>query len=143
MKRPIKADYLTTNQMEYDSNLRRYYEDLEKYVDSEFNKFITFVDNGTNKTIEYKTEPRPTHKVLIKFHVHKGNLKRNEVDKTNLPPIICTAESGEEDYAHLVIIYGQDGKEAARMIYNPEADNIHSVKVWVETENRIDKIQKL
>lgn len=34
MKRPIKEDYLTTNQIEYSSMLNKYYEDLETYVDN-------------------------------------------------------------------------------------------------------------
>lgn len=33
MKRPNKKDYLTTNQIEYDLELNKYYEELEKYVD--------------------------------------------------------------------------------------------------------------
>jgi len=33
MKRPIKNDYLTTNQLTYDEKLDEYYEQLEKYID--------------------------------------------------------------------------------------------------------------
>lgn len=33
MERPNKQKYLTTNQREFDSQLNKYYEDLEKYVD--------------------------------------------------------------------------------------------------------------
>ena len=33
MERPIKKDYLTCNQMECQSQLNKYYRDLEKYCD--------------------------------------------------------------------------------------------------------------
>ena len=33
MKRPNKKDYLTTNQIEYNQMLNKYYDDLEAYID--------------------------------------------------------------------------------------------------------------
>ena len=33
MERPNKKDYLTTNQIEYNQMLNKYYDDLEAYID--------------------------------------------------------------------------------------------------------------
>lgn len=33
MERPNLKDYLTTNQMEYDEQIQKYYQQLNKYVD--------------------------------------------------------------------------------------------------------------
>ena len=43
MKRPNKKDYLTTNQIEYNQMLNKYYDDLEAYIDI-LEKQLTLTD---------------------------------------------------------------------------------------------------
>ena len=43
MKRPNKKDYLTTNQIEYNQMLNKYYDDLEAYIDI-LKKQLTLTD---------------------------------------------------------------------------------------------------
>ena len=45
MKRPNKKDYLTTNQIEYNQMLNKYYDDLEAYIDI-LEKQLTLTDVG-------------------------------------------------------------------------------------------------
>ena len=50
-------------------------------------------------------------------------------------PVITVFGIGE---GNEVIIYGQDGLEAARIVYRPDNPIHNGVKVWIETENNID-----
>ena len=43
MERPNKKDYLTTNQIEYNQMLNKYYDDLEAYIDI-LEKQLTLTD---------------------------------------------------------------------------------------------------
>ena len=43
MKRPNKKNYLTTNQIEYNQMLNKYYDDLEAYIDI-LEKQLTLTD---------------------------------------------------------------------------------------------------
>lgn len=57
-------------------------------------------------------------------------------------PVISYHINGVEDNADEVIIFGQDGLEAARIVYSPEKPFNNGIKVWIETENKIEKITK-
>jgi hypothetical protein len=49
-------------------------------------------------------------------------------------------ENMDNNYANEVIIYGQDGEEAARVIYSPDKPLSCGAKVWIETNGRVEKI---
>ena len=42
------------------------------------------------------------------------------------------------NYANKVIIYGQDGNIAARVIYRPDKPLSCGAKVWIETQNKVE-----
>ena len=44
------------------------------------------------------------------------------------------------NYAHEALIYGQDNKIAAKIIYNPDKPLSCGAKVWIETQNKVKTI---
>ena len=77
MKRPNKKDYLTTNQIEYNQMLNKYYDDLEAYIDI-LEKQLTLTD------VSQQREP------LFAYHKH--------LDSFNDPTIYNASESMIDDY---------------------------------------------
>jgi GH43 family beta-xylosidase len=77
------------------------------------------------------------------IHVSAGQIRRNyglaKQERFDLmKPVIHVREDGVYHLVSEVVIYGQDGLEAARVKYSvaglPEAEN---VSVWIETENKL------
>ena len=75
------------------------------------------------------------------IHINQHVIKANKKDSGNRPVITCKTYKSNT-YAHEVIIYGQDGKEAARVVYSPEKPLSCGAKAWVETHNRVETIEK-
>ena len=73
-------------------------------------------------------------KTLI--HVNQHNIKANSKGKS-LPVITCKTYKSNQ-YANEVVIYGQDGKEAARVVYSPNKPLSCGAKVWIETFNKVE-----
>lgn len=71
-----------------------------------------------------------------RIHVNQHRIKSNKNNKENLPVITCKTYKNNV-YTNEAIIYGQDGKEAARVIYSPKKPLRCGAKVWIETENKI------
>ncbi|HUU86959.1 MAG TPA: hypothetical protein VMX17_04310 [Candidatus Glassbacteria bacterium] len=69
------------------------------------------------------------------IHVNQHNIKAN-AKGDNKPVITCKTYKSNE-YANEVIIYGQDGKEAARIVYSPDKPLSCGAKVWIETYGKI------
>tara|TARA_R110002072_G_scaffold301426_1_gene481137 strand:+ start:331 stop:573 length:243 start_codon:yes stop_codon:yes gene_type:complete len=70
--------------------------------------------------------------IHVNQHIIKRNAKNNDTD----PVLTCKTYKNNE-YAHEAIIYGQDGKEAARVIYSPDNPLSCGAKVWIETQNLV------
>ena len=71
------------------------------------------------------------------INVNRFNIQRNKKGRHNLP--VITVYNGEsESHHHQVVIYGQDGKEAARIKYNPKEPIRGDTRVWIETDNKIE-----
>ena len=70
------------------------------------------------------------------IHVNQHNIKANK-DGKNRPVITCKTYKSNE-YAKESVIYGKDGKEAARVIYSPNKPLSCGAKVWIETKNKVD-----
>jgi hypothetical protein len=70
------------------------------------------------------------------IHVNQNNIKANSKG-AKLPVITCKTYK-ENVYANEVVIYGQDGKEAAKIIYSPNKPLSCGAKVWVETYEKIE-----
>ena len=72
-------------------------------------------------------------KIHVNQHVIKKNRKTGERE-----PVLTVKTYKSNDYAHEVIIYGQDGKEAARVIYRPDKPLSCGAHVWIETQCKVE-----
>jgi hypothetical protein len=70
------------------------------------------------------------------IHVNQHNIKANK-DGKNRPVLSCKTYKSNV-YGHEAIIYGQDGKEAARIIYSPDKPLSCGAKVWIETNEKVE-----
>jgi len=73
------------------------------------------------------------------IHVNQHKIKKNSKTGSKDPVITCKTYKNNR-YAHEAIIYGQDGKEAAKIIYSPDKPLGCGAKVWIETRNEIKVI---
>lgn len=74
--------------------------------------------------------------MIKRIHVNQHNLRKNKKEGTDLAPITIKTYK-DNTYAKEVIIMGQDGKEAARLVYRPNKPLSCGATVWIETENEI------
>lgn len=75
------------------------------------------------------------------IHVNQHKIKSNA--KNSLSEAVLTIKSyNTNEYGHEAIIYGQDGLEAARIIYSPETPLSCGARVWIETKNNVKVISK-
>lgn len=70
------------------------------------------------------------------IHVNQNVIKQNIKNKSNNPVITCKTYK-ENKYTNEVIIYGQDGLEAARVIHSASKPLNCGARVWIETFNKI------
>lgn len=70
--------------------------------------------------------------IHVNQHIIRSNSKNNEDN-----PVITCKTYKENKYAHEAIVYGQDGLEACRIIYNPNNPLSCGAKVWIETQNKV------
>jgi hypothetical protein len=70
--------------------------------------------------------------VHVNQHVIKRNRKTGERE-----PVLSAKTYKSNDYGHNVIIYGQDGKEAARIVYEPDKPLSCGAHVWLVTESAV------
>ena len=70
------------------------------------------------------------------IHVNQHNIKANAKGE-NRPVLTCKSYKGNK-YSNNIVIFGQDGLEAARIIYQPESPLSCGAKVWIETLNDVD-----
>jgi hypothetical protein len=72
-------------------------------------------------------------------HVSQTKIRHNSQQGDNQPCVIVVKDE-ELDFAHELVIYGQDGKEAARVVYRPYDPLPSEAVVWVETDNDVKMI---
>jgi len=65
------------------------------------------------------------------IHVNQHNIKANAKGESK-PVLTCKTHKGNK-YSNEVVILGQDGKEAAKIIYSPDKPLSCGAKVWIET----------
>jgi hypothetical protein len=75
------------------------------------------------------------------LHVNQHEISKNKKQDLNNPILICR-KGVEYFYGHEAIIYGQDGLEAARIRYAPKNTLPSGGNVWIETDNKVDIINK-
>lgn len=73
------------------------------------------------------------------IHVNQHKIKTNTKNGTKDPVLTCKTYK-TNDYANEVIIYGQDGLEAARVVYRADNPLSCGARVWIETNNKIESI---
>ena len=76
--------------------------------------------------------------IHVNQHVIKSNAKKGEVN-----PVLTCKTYKTNEYAHEAIVYGQDGLEAARIIYSPDKPLSCGAKVWIETQNKVETIKTI
>ncbi len=69
------------------------------------------------------------------IHVNQHKIRANK-DGKNRAVLTCKTYKSNE-YAHEAIIYGQDGKKAAKIIYSPNKPLSCGARVWIETDNEV------
>jgi len=74
-----------------------------------------------------------------RIHVNQHRIKRNAKTGEREPVITCKNYRTNR-YGHEAIIYGQDGKEAARVIYSPDKPLSCGARLWIETDNEVETI---
>jgi hypothetical protein len=70
------------------------------------------------------------------IHVNQHNIKANAKGETRKVLTCKTYKSN--DYANEAIIYGQDGKPAAKIVYSPDKPLSCGAKVWIETYGKVE-----
>ena len=73
------------------------------------------------------------------IHVNQHVIKKNRKDGVS-SPVLTVKTYKSNDYAHEAIIYGQDGKEAARVIYRPDKPLSCGAHVWIESQNKVETV---
>lgn len=75
------------------------------------------------------------------IHVNQHVIRKNMKTGANDPVLTCKSYK-ENEYAHEVLVYGQDGKLAARVVYSPENPLSCGARVWIETECFVERIRR-
>lgn len=73
------------------------------------------------------------------LHINQHRIKANAKNGTKEPVITCKTYKSNE-YAHEAIIYGQDGKIAAKVVYSPDKPLNCGARVWIETQGEVKLI---
>jgi hypothetical protein len=73
--------------------------------------------------------------IHVNQHIIKRNAKQNEIN-----PVLTCKTYKTNDYTNKVVIYGQDGNIAAKVIYRPDKPLSCGAKVWIETQNKVETI---
>tara|TARA_R110000803_G_scaffold74903_6_gene139159 strand:+ start:10907 stop:11146 length:240 start_codon:yes stop_codon:yes gene_type:complete len=75
------------------------------------------------------------------IHVNQHKVKSNTKNNTEEPVLTCKTYK-TNTYTNEVVIYGQDGLEAARVVYSPNKTLSCGARVWIETQNKVDTVIK-
>jgi hypothetical protein len=73
------------------------------------------------------------------IHVNQHKIKANAKNGTKYAVLTCKTYK-TNNYSNEVIIYGQDGLEAARVVYRADDPLSCGARVWIETTNKIESI---
>lgn len=76
------------------------------------------------------------------IHVNQHNIRHNtKVEIKERKPVLTVKTYKNNVYADEVVIYGQDGKPAAKVIYSPDKPLSCGARVWIETVNNVEAIK--
>ena len=74
------------------------------------------------------------------IHVNQHKIRSNSSSGKREPVLTCKTYKSN-NYAHQAVIYDQDNREAARVVYSPDKPLSCGAKVWIETQNRVELIE--
>jgi len=74
------------------------------------------------------------------IHVNQHKIRSNGSSGKRESVLTCKTYKSNS-YAHQAVIYDQDGREAARVVYSPDKPLSCGAKVWIETQNRVELIE--
>ena len=73
------------------------------------------------------------------IHISKENIDHNSRNPNgHILPVIQAHDEQGERFGHEAVIYGQDGKEAARIVYYPTNPLPTGAIVWIEAAARVE-----
>lgn len=78
--------------------------------------------------------------MITRIHVNQHVIRSNHKSGSREPVITCKNYK-ENQYGHQVIIYGNDGTEACRVIYSPDKPLSCGARVYIETHNEVEVVQ--
>jgi hypothetical protein len=73
--------------------------------------------------------------IHVNQHKIKSNTKNNQRE-----PVLTVKTYKSNTYGHEAIIYDDNGKEVAKVIYSPDKPLSCGARVWIETKNKVDVI---
>ncbi len=73
--------------------------------------------------------------IHVNQHVIRSNGKEADADRHEPPLTVKTYKENRKGME--AIIYDDDGREAARVVYRPESPLPCGAKVWIETANDV------
>lgn len=77
-------------------------------------------------------------------HIHISpkiaKVKRQVKEGKAPSPCVIVRHADKWKYGYEAIIYGQDGKEAARIVFRPHEPLPPGVTCWIETEGEVELI---
>jgi hypothetical protein len=72
-----------------------------------------------------------------RIHVLQAVIRGNHKSGRREPPLSAKTYK-DNTYGHEVVIYGQDGLEAARVLYRPDNPLSCGARVWIESEGKVE-----
>lgn len=70
------------------------------------------------------------------IHVNQHKIRKNTKEDTD-EPVLTVKTYKSNTYGYTAIIYGQDGKEAARVVYSKDKPLSCGARVWIETHGQV------
>ena len=71
--------------------------------------------------------------IHVNQHVIKSNRKHDLLD-----PVLTVKTYKSNEYGHGVAILDENGKEVARVVYQPDKPLSCGAHVWIETHNKVN-----
>ena len=75
------------------------------------------------------------------IHINKHQIKKNQKNNQRESVISCKTYNSNQ-YGNELIIFDENGKETAKVIYNPDKPLKCGAQVWIETNNDVEFIDE-
>ena len=88
----------------------------------------------TDRGLPIHTDKGYAMKTII--HVNQHRIKANVKHDKN-EPVLTVKTYKSNDYGHQAVLYGQDGLEAARVVYRKDNPLSCGAHCWIETKQKV------